>query len=141
MPVRKASATWNGTLRQGDGSFESQSGAIGGKYSFGTRFEESPGTNPEELLAAAEASCFSMALAGNVEKAGHTPERIETSARCTLEKSDAGFTITTMALSTTVTAPGLEQAELDELAQQTKQTCTVSRALAGDEISVEAKLG
>lgn len=141
MPVRKAGATWNGTLRQGEGSFESQSGAIGGSYSFGTRFEESPGTNPEELLAAAEASCFSMALAGNIEKAGHSPERIQTSARCTLEKSDAGFTITTMALSTTVSAPGLEQSKLDELAQQTKQTCPVSRALAGVEISVEAKLG
>ncbi|MGB5294687.1 MAG: OsmC family peroxiredoxin, partial [Thermoanaerobaculia bacterium] len=78
MPVRKASAVWNGTLKEGNGTMKMQSGAYEGKYSFGSRFEENPGTNPEELIAAAHAGCFSMALSGGLTKAGFTPERVET---------------------------------------------------------------
>lgn len=140
MSVRKASAKWDGTLKDGKGRFDSESGAIGGGYSFGTRFGETPGTNPEELLAAAEAACFSMALAGNLEKAGATPESVETDAACTLEKQDAGFTITAIRLTTRVKASGLDASKLEEIARQTKETCPVSRALKGVQIEVDAAL-
>lgn len=140
MSVRKASAKWDGTLKDGTGRFDSESGAIGGGYSFGTRFGETPGTNPEELLAAAEAACFSMALAANLEKAGATPESVETDAACTLEKQDAGFTITAIRLTTRVKATGLDASGLEEIARQTKETCPVSRALKGVQIEVDATL-
>lgn len=140
MAVRKASATWTGDLKAGHGRFDSQSGAIGGSYSFGTRFAEAPGTNPEELLAAAEAACFSMALSAGLEKAGATPERITTEADCTLEKIGDGFTITRIDLRARVKASGIEEAALREVAQKTKEGCPVSRALAGVKIEVEATL-
>jgi osmotically inducible protein OsmC len=140
MAVRKASATWTGDLKAGHGRFDSQSGAIGGSYSFGTRFADTPGTNPEELLAAAEAACFSMALSAGLEKAGATPERITTEADCTLEKIGDGFTITRIDLRTRVSASGIEDAALKEVAQKTKESCPVSRALAGVKIEVEATL-
>lgn len=140
MSVRKASAKWDGTLKDGSGRFDSESGAIGGAYSFGTRFGETPGTNPEELLAAAEAACFSMALAANLEKAGATPQSVETDAACTLEKQDAGFTITQIRLTTRVKASGLDGSRLEEIARQTKETCPVSRALGGVRIEVDATL-
>lgn len=140
MAVRKASAKWEGTLKEGKGRFDSESGAIGGGYSFGTRFGETPGTNPEELLAAAEAACFSMALAASLEKAGATPESVETDAACTLEKQDAGFTITAIRLTTRVRASGVDAARFQEIAKETKETCPVSRALAGVRIEVDATL-
>lgn len=140
MPVRKASATWQGTLKSGKGRFEGESGAIGGGYSFGTRFGEERGTNPEELLGAAEAACFSMALAGGLEKAGATPENVSTEADCTIEKSGDGFAITKIRLRTRVQASGIEESEFQEVARQTKDGCPVSRALAGVDIEVEATL-
>lgn len=140
MAVRKASATWTGDLKAGNGRFDSQSGAIGGSYSFGTRFADAPGTNPEELLAAAEAACFSMALSAGLEKAGAAPERITTEADCTLEKIGDGFTITRIDLRARVKASGIEEAALREVAQKTKESCPVSRALAGVKIEVEATL-
>ena len=107
MPTRNASAVWEGGLQKGKGSFSGASGKIGGTYSFGTRFGEEPGTNPEELLAAAEAACFSMALSVGLEQAGSPPTKIETKAACTVEKVGDGFAITTMKLVVRATVPGI----------------------------------
>ena len=132
MPTRNASATWEGGLKGGKGNFEGESGAIRAPYSFGTRFENAPGTNPEELLAAAEAACFSMALAGGLEKNGTPPERVQTKAACTVEKVGDGFQITTMKLTTRVRAKGLDQAKFQEIANATKEGCPVSKAFKGN---------
>ena len=140
MPTRNASATWEGGLKGGKGNFEGKSGSIRGAYSFGTRFEETPGTNPEELLAAAEAACFSMALSGALEGAGTPPERVHTEAACTVERAEGGFRITTMKLRVTARVPGVDEAAFQKAAQDTKANCPVSKALAGVEISVEATL-
>ncbi len=130
MPVRTADAEWTGTLREGSGHMHLGGGAFDGAYSFSSRFEEGEGTNPEELIAAAHAGCFSMALSGNIVKAGLTPGSIKTVARVRMEKTDAGNTITAIELDTQVTTEGLDDATLQELAEQTKATCPVSRALA-----------
>ena len=143
MPTRNASAVWEGGLQGGKGNFTGESGGIGGAYSFGSRFAEGKGSNPEELLAAAEAACYSMALSGALEKAGMNPTRVETRAACTVEKQGAGFTITTMKLQVTATVPNADEAKFREIAQATKDAksgCPVSRALAGVEISVDARL-
>jgi lipoyl-dependent peroxiredoxin len=140
MPTRKAGAEWTGGLREGRGTFDSESGAIGGAYSFGSRFGDAGGTNPEELLAAAEAACFSMALSGTLEKAGTPAERIRTDAACTVEKVGEGFTITTMRLRVRARVPGIEADAFRQAAQSTKESCPVSRALAGVTIEVEAEL-
>ena len=140
MPTRNATATWDGSIQKGKGSFKGESGAIGAKYSFGTRFENEKGSNPEELLAAAEAACFSMALSGNLERAGAMPSKIETRAACTVEKHGAGFKITTMKLVVRATASNIDEAKFQEVAQATKATCPVSLALAGVQIDVEAAL-
>jgi lipoyl-dependent peroxiredoxin len=141
MPTRKAKAEWKGGLRGGKGSFDGESGAIAGSYSF-ARFEEAGGgTNPEELLAAAEASCFSMALAAGLEKEGHAPESVRTEAACTVEKVGEGMQITRMRLNTTARVPGLEDAEFQRIAEATKSGCPVSKALKGNmEITLEATL-
>ena len=140
MPVRKASAVWNGTLKEGNGTMKMQSGAYEGKYSFGSRFEENPGTNPEELIAAAHAGCFSMALSGGLTKAGFTPERVETSAKAHLEKVGEGFKITRIQLACQATIPGIDDATFQEIAAGAKAGCPVSRALAGVDISLDAQL-
>ena len=141
MPTSNASATWEGALKGGKGSFKGQSGVIQGAYSFATRFESAAGTNPEELLAAAEAACFSMALSMGLEGAGAKPERIETSAACTIDKKpEGGFRITTMKLQSKVKASGIDAAKLREVAEATKKACPVSVALAGIEITVDAQL-
>ena len=140
MPTRRASAAWEGGLQKGKGTFEGETGTIGGAYHFGSRFAEEKGSNPEELLAAAEAACFSMALSGALEKNGTPAERVETRAACTVEKQGAGFTITTMVLDVTARAPGLDETKLRELAEATKDGCPVSRALAGVKITVNARL-
>ena len=140
MPVRKASAVWNGTLKEGNGTMKMQSGAYEGKYSFGSRFEENPGTNPEELIAAAHAGCFSMALSGGLTKAGFTPERVETSAKAHLEKVGEGFKITRIQLNCQATVPGIDDAAFQELAAGAKAGCPVSQALAGVDISLDAQL-
>ena len=141
MPTRNASATWTGDLRGGKGSFSGESGAIGGDYSFGTRFGDAAGTNPEELLAAADAACFSMALSGALAKAGMTPERIETKAACTIEKSGDGFKITRMKLDCVARVPGADRDAFKDVAEATKSTCPVSTALMGNvEIELNARL-
>lgn len=140
MPTRNASAVWEGGLQGGNGRFEGESGVLSGSYSFGSRFGDAGGTNPEELLAAAEAACFSMALAVGLEQAGHTATRVETRAACTVEKQPDGFKITTMKLRTRVVAPGIDDAKFQEIATATKSGCPVSKALAGVDISLEATL-
>ena len=141
MPTRNASAVWEGGLKGGKGSFKGESGAIGGSYSFGSRFENAGGTNPEELLAAAEAACFSMALSAGLEKNGTPPTRVETRAACTVEKVGEGFKITTMKLDTRATVPNIDEAKFRQIAEATKSACPVSVALAGVKIELEAKLG
>lgn len=140
MPTRKASASWDGGLQGGKGSFKGESGVISGNYSFGTRFGDVKGTNPEELLAAAEAACFSMALSGALEKNGTPASRVQTNAACTVEKVGEGFKITTMKLDVTADVPNVDDAKFQEIAQATKKGCPVSVALAGVDIQLAAKL-
>jgi osmotically inducible protein OsmC len=132
MPVRNAAAVWEGGLRGGKGSFTAGTGAFGGSYSFGTRFEEAPGTNPEELIAAAHAACFSMALSGGLERAGKVPTRIATTASCTIERVGDAFRITKMKLVTRGTVPGLDAAGFAAAAETAKNGCPVSNALKGN---------
>ena len=132
MPDRKASAVWEGGLRGGKGSFKGESGGIGGEYSFSSRFEEEAGSNPEELLAAAHAACFSMALSGQLERNGTPPTRVETNAVCTVEKVGDGFKITTMRLNTRATVPNLDAAKFQELAKAAVEGCPVSQVLRGN---------
>src|SRR5438045_9672908 len=108
MPTRNASAVWEGGLKSGKGSFKGESGAIGGVYSRGSRFENDAGSNPEELLAAAEAACFSMALSGALEKNGTPATKIETAAACTIEAVEGGFGIATMKLDVKAAVPGMD---------------------------------
>jgi osmotically inducible protein OsmC len=141
MPTRHASATWTGDLRSGKGTFSGESGAVGGEYSFGTRFGDAQGTNPEELLAAADAACFSMALSGALQKAGMTPEKIETKAACTIEKVGDGFKITRMKLDCTARVPGADRDAFKDVAEATKSACPVSTALMGNvDIELDARL-
>lgn len=140
MPTRRASATWEGGLQKGTGSFSGESGAVGGGYSFGTRFGGEPGTNPEELLAAAEAACFSMALSLGLEKNGTPPTRVHTDAACTIDKVGEGFKITTIQLTVTARVDGIDDAAFQSIAQATKAGCPVSQALAGVDIRMEATL-
>ena len=143
MPTRRSSAHWEGGIKSGKGTFKGESGAIGGQYSFSSRFEEGVGSNPEELLAAAEAACYSMALSGNIERAGGTPTSIDTKAACTVSPNPGGggFTITKMDLDVTVAASGIDDAKFQEVAQQTLETCPVSRAFHGNlELTVTARL-
>ena len=140
MPTRNASATWEGGLQGGRGSFQGESGTIGGSYSVGSRFGEQGGTNPEELLAAAEAACFSMALSGGLEKNGTPPTSITTDAACTVEKVGEGWKITTIRLRVRATVPGADAATLRSVAEETRKACPVSKALTGVEITVETTL-
>ena len=141
MPNRKASAVWEGGLKGGKGSFKNDSGSISGDYSFGSRFEEGPGSNPEELLAAAHAACFSMALSGQLEANGTPPTRVQTNAVCTVEKAEVGFKITTMKLTTRATVPGIDDAKFQEKANAALQGCPVSQALKGNvKFVLDAKL-
>ena len=140
MPVRKASAVWEGPIKEGNGTIKLGSGAYEGKYSFGSRFEESPGTNPEELIGAAHAGCFSMALSGGLSRAGTPPTRISTSAKVHIEKVGEGFSITKIELDTEAQVPGIDDAAFQEAAKKAKEGCPVSRALAGTEITLNAKL-
>lgn len=132
MPTRKANATWTGGLKEGNGEFEGESGAIRGNYSFGSRFGDAGGTNPEELLAAAEAACYSMALSLALEQAGKTDTRVHTDAACTIEQVEDGFAITTMRLKVRARIPGLDEAEFRRMAEATKEGCPVSKALKGN---------
>ena len=141
MPTRKASAAWEGGLRGGKGSYKTGSGQAGGSYGFGSRFEEAPGSNPEELLAAAHAACLSMALSAGLERAGKTPTRIATDAACTIEKVGEGFKITKMRLVVRGKVPGLDQAGFAGAAEEAKNGCPVSGALKGNvAFELDAKL-
>lgn len=137
---RKGSAVWKGGLKDGKGTVSTQSGALKDlQYSFSTRFENGVGTNPEELIAAAHAGCFSMALSAQLGEAGMTAESIETTATVTLEKTDAGFTVTKSHLDTTVRIPGADRAKFETAANNAKAGCPISRLLKA-EITMNAKL-
>ena len=140
MPTRKAEAEWKGTLREGSGNFKTGSGAISGSYSFPTRFENAPGTNPEELIGAAHAACFSMALSAGLTKAGHKPNSIRTTATVTLEKVGEAFGITKIELDTVGEVPGIDAATFQREAEGAKAGCPVSKALAGVQITLRAQL-
>lgn len=140
MPVRKAEALWRGTLREGAGLLKLGSGMFEGPYSFPSRFEKGPGTNPEELLGASHAGCFSMSLASGLTQAGFTPSKIRSTAHVHLEKTQTGFSITRIELDCQAEVPGIDPASLLEHAQTAKAICPVSRALAGVEITLKATL-
>jgi osmotically inducible protein OsmC len=138
--TRSASAHWEGDIAHGKGTFATESGLVSASYSFGTRFSNEPGTNPEELVAAAHAACFSMALSGALTRAGHPPASIDTEARVHLQRAAGGFEITGIALTTRVSAPGLDHAEFEQLAAAAKAGCPISKALRAVDISLEAIL-
>lgn len=139
MPTRTANATWEGGLKTGNGRFSTESGLSAG-YSFTSRFEAGGASNPEELLAAAHAACYSMALSVGLERAGKTAQSVRTDAACTIEKQDAGFKITTMKLTVRAKVPGISDSEFQQLAAQTKEGCPVSGALKAINIELDAKL-
>jgi osmotically inducible protein OsmC len=137
---RTASAHWTGSLKGGKGSVTTQSGVLNNsQYSFSTRFEDGIGTNPEELIAAAHAGCFTMAFSAELGKVGLTPESIDTNATLTMDKTDAGFTITAVHLDVRGKIPGADQTKFDEAAQSAKKGCPVSRVLNAN-ITMDAKL-
>ena len=137
---RSASAVWNGSLKEGKGTISSQSGALKQmQYSFAARFAEGVGTNPEELIAAAHAGCFTMALSAELGKAGFTPDSIETTAAVTLDMHDKP-TITKVHLTTKAKIPNIDKAKFDEIANGAKAGCPVSRVLAAAEITLDATL-
>jgi lipoyl-dependent peroxiredoxin len=131
MAVRDASAEWTGSLKEGTGKMRLGSGAFEGPFSFVSRFETGPGTNPEELIGAAHAGCFSMALAAALGRAGHTPKSIKTTAKVHLGTSDAGPTITRIDLDVVGEVPGIDATTFQQQAEGAKEGCVVSRALAG----------
>jgi osmotically inducible protein OsmC len=137
---RKASAVWRGGLKDGKGTISSESGVLKEtQYSFSTRFENGVGTNPEELIAAAHAGCFSMAFAAELGKAGITPESIHTTATITLEKTDAGFTVTQSHLDVAARIPGADKDKVVEIANAAKAGCPISRLLKAN-ITMDGKL-
>jgi osmotically inducible protein OsmC len=138
--VRKASAVWKGSLKEGKGTISSESGVLSNTpYSFSTRFENAKGTNPEELIAAAHAGCFTMALSAQLGTAGITPESLETTASLTLDKLDAGWSITKIHLDVAARIPGVDKAAFDKAAENAKAGCPVSRLLKA-EITMTARL-
>jgi lipoyl-dependent peroxiredoxin len=140
MPARTGSARWEGGLQDGKGTVRLGSGAFEGPYSFSSRFEDGSGTNPEELIGAAHAGCFSMALSAGLERAGTPPTSVETTANVHLERADAGFRISRIDLDTTAVVPGIDDAAFQEQAATAKASCPVSQALAGTEITLTATL-
>ncbi len=139
MAIRTGKAEWKGNLIEGAGTVSLGSGAYAGAYSFKSRFEEGAGTNPEELIAAAHAGCFSMALSGQLSKAGFNPKRVATTAKVQLLKREAGFAITLIELENESEVPDIDDAKFQELAGNAKTGCPVSKALAV-EIKLTAKL-
>ena len=140
MPVRKSEANWQGALSDGQGTMKLASGAYEGQYSFSSRFENGQGTNPEELIAAAHAGCFSMALAHALAEAGHPPEHVHTVAKVHLEQVPGGFEIPRIDLVTEATVPGLDDDAFQQHAEDTKENCPVSKVLQGAEITLDATL-
>jgi osmotically inducible protein OsmC len=138
--IRKASAVWNGSLKEGKGTISTDSGVLSKTpYSFSTRFENGAGTNPEELIAAAHAGCFTMALSAQLGNAGITPESLETTAAVTLEKLEAGFTITKVHLDVSARIPGVDRAAFEKAAADAKAGCPISRLLKA-EITMTVRL-
>lgn len=140
MAVRTANAEWVGALQDGSGKMAFGSGAFEGQFSYASRFEEGTGTNPEELIGAAHAGCFSMSLANLIATAGHDVQRVETTARVHLEPAAEGPSITRIELQTEAEVPGIDAEEFQRHAKTAEETCPVSKALAGVEISLDAKL-
>jgi lipoyl-dependent peroxiredoxin len=141
MPKRTANARWDGSLTEGKGTMRMASGSYEGPYSFQSRFEEGDGTNPEELIAAAHAGCFSMALSGELGRAGHEVESVETEATVHIDKVDEGFAIKRIELRTRASVPGIDDSTFQEIAEAAKKGCPVSQALAAVEsIELDAEL-
>lgn len=141
MATSNAVATWEGILKEGKGTFKAQSGAFSGAFSFGTRFEGKKGTNPEELLAAAHAGCFSMALSSALEKAGHPATRIETRAAVTIEMVDGAPKVTKSDLDVRGKVEGIDQAAFQQAAEGAKKNCPISKAIQNNvAITMQAKL-
>lgn len=140
MAVRKAQAVWEGTLKEGSGSMKFGSGAFEGAYTYASRFEEGIGTNPEELIGAAHAGCFSMALSADLGKAGYTPKRIATKAQVHLGRVDGKARITKVHLETEAEVPGIDQEAFLKIAEGTRTGCPVSAALSSVEITLDARL-
>lgn len=140
MAIRYASAIWNGSLQEGKGTMSLGTGTFEGNYTYKSRFEEGTGTNPEELIAAAHAGCFSMALSAELGRAGFTPQSIDTRADVTMEKVNDQNTISKIKLTTHARVPGIDEKTFMEKAEAAKKGCPVSRALAGVQISLDAHL-
>ncbi|GCF11725.1 OsmC family protein [Dictyobacter arantiisoli] len=141
MPTRKADAEWRGDLKQGEGTLHLGSGAFDGKYSFRSRMGDgSGGTNPEELIAAAHAGCYSMALSASLAGAGHTPTSVHTTANVHFNPVDGGFAINPIELVTEAIVPGIDNATFQKIAEDAKQNCPVSKALAATDIHLKATL-
>ncbi|WP_067509608.1 OsmC family protein [Actinoplanes sp. TFC3] len=141
MPIRTASARWSGSLQEGSGTIKTGKGGYEGNYSFKSRFEEGEGTNPEELIGAAHAGCFSMAFSKALADAGFTPTSVETTAKVHLDKTDAGFGVTRIDLETVGNVPGVDADTFQKLAEGAKENCPISRLLSpGAEISLSATL-
>lgn len=140
MAVRRAQAEWRGNLAAGTGTLETERGALKGAYSFGSRFEDGSGTNPEELIAAAHAGCFAMALSHGLSQAGFTPTSVRASSAVHLERVDGVPSITRIHLTCEAEVPGIDDANFQEHAEGARKNCIVSRVLAGAEITHEATL-
>jgi lipoyl-dependent peroxiredoxin len=141
MPIRTATARWQGTLIEGSGEIHTGKGGVSANYSFKSRFEEGEGSNPEELIGAAHAGCFSMALSKGLTDAGHPPVSVETTASVHLDKVDGAMTVTRIDLATVANAPGLDPDEFQKIAEGAKQNCPISRLLSpGAQITLDAKL-
>ncbi|MDG5768078.1 OsmC family protein [Balneolales bacterium ANBcel1] len=140
MPKRKANAEWKGKLPEGTGTLALESGAFQGSYSFSSRFEDGAGTNPEELIAAAHAGCYSMALSAELGKSGYEPQSVKTEAVVNLVKDGDGFTITDIELVCVAHIPGIDEATFNQFATGAKENCPVSRVLAGAKINLKATL-
>ena len=140
MPTRTADAVWNGSLKEGNGTMRFGNGAFEGSYTYASRFEEGEGTNPEELIAAAHAGCYSMAFSADLGKAGFTPKRVETQAQVTFGPVEGKATISKVHLEMQAEVPGIDPQTFQKIAEGAKAGCPVSRALAGVEISLTARL-
>ena len=141
MAIRTANARWEGTLTEGNGVMRTGKGGLEGNYSFKSRFEEGDGTNPEELIGAAHAGCFSMALSKGLADAGFTPVSVETTASVHLDRVDGAQTVTQIDLVTVASAPGIDEETFQKVAEGTKQNCPISRLLApGTKITLQASL-
>ena len=141
MPIRTASARWEGNLTDGSGTITTGKGGLQGNYSFKSRFEEGVETNPEELIGAAHAGCFSMAFSKGLADAGFTPTSVETTAKVHLDKTDGGFGVTRIDLDTVGAVPGIDEGTFQKIAEGAKENCPISRLLSpGADISLTAKL-